>query len=331
MRFHDPWILGFIVLAIPLIMFAERRRLHSSFSFPSGKLIEPFRYTVKMRLARAVVFLRALAFALAIVALARPQVVVEEFKTSTEGVDIVLALDTSTSMLAEDFKGDGKRLNRFDVTREVVKDFIERRKDDRMAIVAFAARPYTVCPLTFDHQWLSENLDRVTVGMIEDATAVGSAIAASLSRLKETHAKSKIVILVTDGVNNAGKITPLTAAESAKALAIKIYAVGVGSKGPVPYPVKDQFGRVFYQNISIDLDEKTLQEIADLTNGKYYRATDTETLRKIYGEIDRLEKTTIEHTGYREYKELFGYFLIGALAFLLFEIILLNTVFIRIP
>jgi Ca-activated chloride channel family protein len=222
-------------------------------------------------------------------------------------------------------------MNRFDVVKEVVKEFIRKRKDDRIGMVAFAARAYTACPLTADYDWLYENLDRVKVGMIEDATAVGSAMASSLNRLRTSKTKSKVVILLTDGVNNAGNISPLVAAEAAKALKIKIYTIGVGTKGLVPYPFKDHWGRTVYQDIQIDMDEESLKRIADITGGKYYRATDTETLRKIYSEIDRLEKSNIEHLGYREYSELFHYFLIPGLIILALEALLSNTVFRKVP
>jgi len=331
MTFNNPLVFLLIPLSIPILFIAGRKRSHPVFSFPSARLIEGMRPTLKQRMMNGLILMRAVTLLLIIVALARPQVIIEEFKTFTEGVDIVMALDTSTSMLAEDFKAAGRRVNRFDVTREVVEDFINKRKNDRLSMIAFAARPYTVCPLTFDHQWLLENLERVSVGMIEDATAVGSAIAASLNRLKASKAKSKIIILVTDGVNNAGKITPLTAAEAAKALKIKIYTIGVGSKGKVPYPFKDHFGRTVYRSINIDLDEATLKKIAAMTGGKYYHAADTKTLKAVYDEIDKLEKTKIEHTGYRDYRELYGNFLIPGLLLLLCELFLANTVLMRIP
>jgi Ca-activated chloride channel family protein len=197
--------------------------------------------------------------------------------------------------------------------------------------VAFAARAYTVCPLATDYSWLDENLDRVSVGMMEDATAIGSAIATSVNRLRNSKTKSRIVILLTDGVNNAGTISPLVAAETAKAFKVKVYTIGVGSKGLVPYPLKDVYGRTVYKNIPIEMDEDILKKIAEITGAKYYRAADTETLRRIYEDINRLEKSNIEHFGYRETEELFLYFLIPGILMLLIEILLANTVFLRIP
>jgi len=330
--FRDPAVLLLAcLLPIMLIMMLKWKSHGSAFVFSSQELVKDLKPTIRIRLRKTPALLRALAIALFIVALARPQSVMEGTKTVSEGVDIVLVLDTSTSMLAEDFTIGRARINRYDVVKEVVKDFVKKRKDDRIAMVAFAGRAYTVCPLTTDYPWLNENLDRVKVGMIEDATAIGSAVASAVSRLQTSKTKSKIIILLTDGVNNAGTISPIVAAEAAKAFKIKIYTVGVGSKGLVPYPLKDEFGRTVYQNIPIEIDEEVLKKIADVTGGKYYRATDTDSLRKIYDEINHLEKSNIEHLGYREYGELFEFFLIPGLLFLALEIFLANTLFLKIP
>lgn len=329
--FKDPWVLLFL-LAIPIaIVLAGLRKTESAFIFSSDELLKEVKPTMRQRLRRLPVILRSLALCLAIVALARPQSMLEGTKTISEGVDIVLTLDTSTSMLAEDFRIGQRRVNRFEIVRQVVKEFIQKRKDDRIGMVAFAARAYTVCPLATDYAWINENLDRVNIGMIEDATAVGSAIASSSNRLRTSKTKSKIIILLTDGVNNAGTISPLTAAEAARALGIKIYTIGIGSRGLVPYPFKDPYGRTVYQNIPIDMDEEILKKVADITGGKYYHATDTDTLRKIYDDINKLEKSAIEHFGYREYSELFFYFLLPALIILMLEILLSNTVFMKVP
>lgn len=334
MIFHDPRVFLSICLLPALIVLWRllRHRMDSYFRFSTGELISGIRPTFKQKISDSMMWLRVLALILSVFALARPQLVIEESATTTtEGVDIVLVLDTSTSMLGEDFRVAGQRRNRFDVIREVVKDFIDERRDDRMGIVAFAGRAYTVAPLTMDHQWLEDNLDRVNVGMIEDATAIGDALATAVNRLKTSKAKSKVVILLTDGINNAGKITPLTAAEAAKAFKIKVYTIGVGTKGLVPYPMKDYFGNTIYQNIRIDIDDAALEKIASLTGGKYYRATDTEVLKTVYAQINALEKTKITKAGYREYEELFGDFLIPAILVLLLEILLTNTVLVRVP
>lgn len=322
------WLLALIPILVIILL---RRRSEASFTFSSDELVSDLKPTLRIRLGKLPVLLRAIALGLIIFALARPQTILEGMKTVSEGVDIVLTLDTSTSMLAEDFRIGSNRVNRFDIVKEVVKEFIQKRKDDRIALVAFAARAYTVCPLSTDYSWLNENLDRVKVGMIEDATAVGSALASSVNRLRTSKTKSRVIILLTDGVSNAGTISPLVAAEAAKALKIKIYTIGVGTKGLSPYPLKDQFGRTVYKNIPIEMDEDSLKKIADLTGGKYFLASNTEALRSIYDEINRLEKSNIEHFGYTEYSELFYRFLIPALIILLLEILLSNTVFLRVP
>jgi Ca-activated chloride channel family protein len=299
--------------------------------FSSGDLLGKPKASLKLRLSRNLVYLRPAAAVLLVLALARPQTPVADSKVQSEGIDIVLAIDCSTSMLAEDFRLGGERQNRLEVVKSVVKDFIMGRKNDRIGIVVFASRAYTVCPLTLDYGWLLDNLERVKTGLVEDGTAIGSGIATSLNRLRDSKAKSKVIILLTDGRNNTGDISPLTAAEAAKALKIKIYTIGAGSKGPVPYPVKDFFGNTVYQPVQIDIDEDTLIKIADMTGGRYFRATDTESLRKIYKEIDGLEKTAIEEKGYLEYNELFGMFAVAALLLLLAEIILSNTLLRKIP
>ncbi|MDD3905197.1 MAG: VWA domain-containing protein [Candidatus Omnitrophica bacterium] len=329
--FRYPSVLFLIILVPVLLVFLLRRRGEPAFSFPARELVEGIKPTLRARMSKSPAFLRAAALFFIILAFARPQSVLEGTKTVSEGVDIVLALDTSTSMLAEDFTLKGRRVNRFDVVRDVVKEFIQKRKDDRIGMVAFAARAYTVCPLTTDYGWLNENLDRVTVGMIEDGTAVGSALASSCNRLRTSKTKSKIIILLTDGVNNAGTISPVMAAEAAKALGIKVYTICVGRKGLSPYPFHDAYGRKVYQNIPIEIDEEVLKRIAGITGGKYYLASDAETLRKIYDDINKLEKSVIEHFGYKEYSELFYIFLIPAVILLLLEVLLANTIFMRVP
>ena len=329
--FKDPWVISFTVLVPLMVLAAKSRRTDPVFTFPSDELIGKMKPTLRQLLSGITIFLRAFSAALVILALARPQSVLEGAKTVSEGVDIVLALDTSTSMLAEDFREGSRRVNRFNVVRDVVKEFIAKRKDDRIGMVAFAARAYTVCPLAADYAWLNENLDRVYVGMIEDATAVGSALASSVNRLRTSKTKSRIVILLTDGVNNAGTISPLVAAEAARALGIKVYTIGVGTKGLVPYPLKDVYGRTVYKNIPIEIDEDVLRKIADITGGKYYLASNTEALRKIYDDINRLEKSNIEHFGYRQTSELFADFLLPALMLFGMEILLANTLLMKVP
>lgn len=330
-QFRDSWVFIFFLVLPFLIPVVRRIRARPSFIFPSQDLLVGLKGTMKARLSKYLILLRVTGLIFLLLALARPQEVLEDVKTISEGVDIVLAIDTSTSMLAEDFKLNGRRTNRFEIVREVVRDFIRKRKDDRIGIVAFAARAYTVCPLTTDYEWLFENLDRIRVGMIEDATAIGSALSTSLNRLRTSKTKSRIIILLTDGVNNAGTVSPPVAAEAAKALKMKVYTIGVGTKGLVPYPMRDAYGRTVYQNIPIEIDEALLTKVAETTGGKHYLASDTETLKRIYDEINTLERSNIEHRGYREYTELFPNFLITGLVILALELLLANTVFLRVP
>ncbi len=330
MFFHDPWILILLPFTLIFILYADRRA-KPSIRFPSGHLLTNLRHTLKVTLSKNIAILRLMAVSFMIFALSRPQSPIEESKIQTEGIDIVLAIDCSTSMLAEDFKMPGGRRNRLEVVKEVVRDFIKGRANDRIGIVAFAARAYTVCPLTLDYGWILHNLDRIKIGIIEDGTAIGSGIASSLNRLKDTKSKGKIIVLLTDGRNNAGNISPLTAAEAAKALGVKIYTIGVGTKGLAPYPMKDFFGNTVYRPIEIEIDEDTLMKIASKTEGVYFRATDAESLRGIYKQIDKLEKSPIEETEYLEYKELFPVFLIPGFILLFLEIILSNTILRNIP
>ncbi|MFC1709961.1 VWA domain-containing protein [Candidatus Omnitrophota bacterium] len=331
MVFKDIWILLFVPVAIVLGYIVKNSMASASIRFSSGELLKGARLTWKILLAKNLIYLRVAAIVLFILALARPRVPLEETWIETEGIDIVLAVDCSGSMLAEDFTIANKRYNRLAVVKDVVEDFIRGRKSDRIGIIAFAARAYTVCPLTLDYDWLIQNLERVEIGAIEDGTAVGSAIGSSLNRLKDTQAKSKIVILLTDGVSNTGKISPLTAAEAAKALGIKIYTIGAGKKGPVPYPMRNVWGRKVYQNVEMDIDEDVLRKISQETNAKYFRATDTKSLKQIYKEIDELEKTQIEEKGFQEYREMFTLFLIAGLVIILLEVILSNTILRKLP
>lgn len=331
MTFRDPWVLISLPVIAAFIFYIRRKERKAGLRFSSTELLNGLKVSLRSRMSRNLIFIRMASLVLIIFALARPQLALQESKIQTEGIDITMAIDCSTSMLAEDFQLNGKRENRLTVVKEVVKDFIEGRPNDRIAIVAFSARAYTVCPLTLDHGWLLENLGRIYAGMIEDGTAIGYGIASALNRLKDTKAKDKVVVLLTDGRNNTGKISPISAAEAAKTLKIKVYTIGAGTKGLAPYPVKDLFGNTVYQPIRIDIDEDALIKIANITNAKYFRATDTQSLKEIYKEIDRLEKTPMEEKGYLEYKELFPDFLISGMILLVLEIILGNTIFRKIP
>jgi Ca-activated chloride channel family protein len=244
----------------------------------------------------------------------------------------VLGLDVSGSMQALDFQIDNQRVNRIEVVKSVVSKFIEERPNDRIGLIAFAAAPYLVSPLTLDHDWLQQNLERVTTAVAgDDGTAIGSAIAASVNRLRTTNAKSKVVILLTDGMNNTGKISPVAAAEAAKALGVKIYTIGVGVRGMAPIPVKDESGRMHLIMDKVDVDEKTLQTVASETGGMFYRATDTDSLEKIYDQINRLEKTAQTVQKFEHYEELYSWALIPAAVILALGLLLQHTRFRRLP
>ncbi len=331
MVFKDPFVLLLIPVILTLLYFFERRRRPESVRFSSKQLVTQLPVSWKVRLRNLPVILRGIVLALFLVALAGPRSVLKQTIHESEGIDIVLAIDASGSMAAEDFTLGGQRYNRLDVVKNVVQEFIANRSGDRIGLVTFAALAYTVCPLTTDHAWVTTNLEHIRLGMIADGTAIGSGINSSLARLKNSEAKSKVIILLTDGVNNAGEVDPLTAARAAQALGVKIYTIGAGAQGFAPFPVQDVFGRKVYQQVRIDIDEKLLQGIAQATGGKYFRATDTESLRTIYGAIDALEKTRIKQTGYFEYDELFTRVLLAALMVLFIELVLSNTLLLKIP
>ena len=332
-RLANPLILLALLVIPPLVYFVRRfdAKTRGSFRFSNKDLVIGFRSSFRLRLSRNVIYLRAISLGLLIIAAARPQAMIEETRIYVEGIDIVLAIDVSSSMRAMDFEMHGQRVDRLEAVKYVVKDFIKKRPNDRIGMVAFSALAYTICPLTLDHQWLEKNLERVNIGMIEDGTAIGSAITASLNRLKDSETKEKIIILLTDGRNNAGNISPLAGAEAARALGVSIYAIGAGTKGLAPYPVKDMFGNTVLQPVEIEIDDKLLQEIADVTGGMFFRATDMASLENIYNEIDKLEKTPIEETGYNIYRELFVFFLIPALCLIILEALIANTYLRRIP
>jgi Ca-activated chloride channel family protein len=259
---------------------------------------------------------------LTILALARPQLQNTVVERNAEGIDIVLALDLSTSMRAEDLKP-----NRFDAAKTVATEFIDKRTSDRIGLVAFAAKSFTVCPPTLDYDLLKKLLEDVQMGVIEDGTAIGMGLATSVNRLKESIAESKVIILLTDGQNNSGEIDPVTAADLAASFGIKVYTIGAGTRGTAPYPIDDPiFGRR-YQNVRVDIDEEMMQRVADITGGKYYRATDTESLLSIYGEIDELERTKVEEVIYTENEDLYLDFLLPGIALLLLGLMFERSVF----
>lgn len=273
--------------------------------------------------ARHILFvIEMCALALLIIALARPQSSSKSQKINVEGIDIVLTIDLSSSMLAQDLKPD-----RLEAAKNISADFVKGRPEDRMGLVVFASETFTQVPLTTDHGMLLNMMKELKCGMLEDGTAIGDGLASSVSRLKDSEAISKVVILLTDGDNNAGSIDPATAAEMAKLFGIRVYTIGVGTIGTAPYPVQTPFGGIQYQQIPVTINEPLLQQIADETGGKYYRATSNEKLEQIYDEIDQLERSKIEINEFTRVHEEFLPFVLIGLALLLLGFILKNTVF----
>jgi len=325
-RLASPAMLVWLLLVIVTVAWGRRRRRGTpAIRFPSLAVLRAASPGDAARRRLVLQGLRLGALALLALALARPQLGSVETRVHREGVDIVLAVDVSGSMLAEDFTLEGRRANRLDAVKAVVRDFVRGRPDDRIGLVLFAARPYTQAPLTLDHGWLLQHLERARVGMIEDGTAVGSALATATNRLRASTAPSRFVVLLTDGVSNAGTITPQTAAEAAAALGIKVYTVGAGSEGMAPYPVKDFFGNTVYRPVPVEIDEKTLRAVAERTGGRYFRATDTTALRAIYAEIDRAEKAPVETPQLEEWREAYPWLVWPALLLLLSEVVLART------
>ncbi|MDX1670842.1 MAG: VWA domain-containing protein [Balneolaceae bacterium] len=257
-----------------------------------------------------------LAFILIVLALARPQYKNTTVERNAEGIDIVMVLDISTSMKAEDLKP-----NRFEAARNVALDFIDKRVSDRLGLVAFARKSFTVCPPTLDYSLVNQLLRDLEMGIIEDGTAIGMGLATAINRLKESPAESKVIILLTDGQNNSGEIDPVTAADLAVTYGIKIYTIGAGTRGTAPYPVSDPILGTRYQNVRVDIDEEMLTKIADMTKGEYFRATDTESLRQIYDQINQLEKTEIEELIYTDYQDLYLRFLIPGFLLLILSVV----------
>lgn len=329
-RFADPWLL-ILLFVVPLMVFYELKKMGiSRIRFSSLETLKSLKPARSLAWRRVLLVMRCAAMSLLIMALARPQSGTTSTEIITEGVDIMLCLDTSGSMNALDFQLENKRVNRLQVVKKVVDEFIRGRQNDRIGMVVFAEEAFTQCPLTLDYGVLLSFLDRLEIGMAGDTTAIGSALATCVKRLKDLKSKSKIIILLTDGRNNTGTISPATAADIAKTHGIKVYTIGVGTEGEAPFLVDSLFGKHYvYQKV--DLDEETLKEIARKTGGRYFRATNTEALKTIYQQIDKMEKTEAKVKEYMEYDELFMYFLIPALCLIVIEILLANTRFMKIP
>ena len=331
-RFLQPEWLWLLALLPVVMMLRGRRGPVATIEFSDVGLAREVARRSRARIGGWVWLLPLLAAALMIVGLARPQRGHSRTEVTANGIDIVLGLDVSGSMQALDFLVDGRRVNRIEVVKSVVSKFIEERPNDRIGLIAFAAAPYLVSPLTLDHDWLQQNLERVSTAVgNEDGTAIGSAIAAGVNRLRTTNAKSKVMILLTDGMNNTGKISPLAAAEAARALGVKIYTIGVGVRGMAPIAVKDQAGNTHLVMDKVDVDEKTLEAVARETGGTFYRATDTDSLHKIYEQINRLEKTALTVQKFEHYDELYSWALIPCVAFLGLGLGLQHSRFRRLP
>jgi Ca-activated chloride channel family protein len=327
MTFAQPYWLGLLAL-LPAVgwwsWYTARRRKGMQFSASASA--EAAGTTLRARLKGLPGLLRMGGLALAVLALARPQernVVQERY---AEGVDIMMVLDTSTSMRAEDFQP-----NRFEAARQVGADFIRGRTSDRVGLIVFAAKAYTQAPLTLDYDFLTEMLNEVNVGVIEDGTAIGTALAMAVNRLKDTEAESKVVILLTDGQNNRGELSPETAAEVARTMGVRVYSIGVGQHGEAPFPTNSPFSGRSTRMVPIEIDEDMLKAVADMTGGKYFRATNNRALREIYDEIGELEKTRIEERVYTDYEERYAEFLFPGLGLLVLSVLLSTTLFRKFP
>ena len=327
MTFGQPfWLLLLaIVPALVAWYFRKHRKATADIRFSTLRAFAHVKPGLRERLRHIPFILRMIAIAAVIIALARPQSISRGEDVTTEGIDIVLVLDISTSMLAEDFQP-----NRIGAAKEVAQKFVDGRKHDRIGLVIFAGQSFTQCPMTLDYRVLKNLLRVVKPGMVEDRTAIGLALAQGVNRLKESKVKSRVMVLLTDGQNNAGEIDPVTAAQIAQTFGVRVYTVGVGTRGEAPYPVSTSFG-IRYQMMPVDIDEKMLGMIAEMTGGKYFRATNNRALEEIYREIDRLEKSRIEVRSYRSVTELFYGWAWLALGCMVLAAVLSYTVWRKIP
>ena len=339
LSFAHPWLL-LLLLALPLIAHLRGQRGRAAaLLFSSTNVL---RGLGKASASRTGKILRAMVFlslAIFIIALARPRLGKSLTQIEASGIDIMIVLDVSGSMLIKDFTVGGDRATRVDAAREVTRKFIEGRPNDRIGIIAFAGRPYVVSPMTLDHDWLLQNLDRVKVGLVEDGTAIGSASAAAANRLNDKGSKSRAIVLLTDGENNAGKVPPTTAAEAIKALKIKLYAIGAGINGIAPAPVPDRrggfltdlSGNYLYQNQPVHFNEAGLKEMAQIAGGKFFRATDTQSLEQIFADIDQLEKSTVTVKKFQQYRDLFPACIMVGCGLLIAQILLGQTIWKKLP
>ena len=317
-----------LLLVIPIVILVwyifKNSSIYSTIIFSDTKLLRN-KKTIKQTLRHLPYLLKVIAFSLLVIAISRPQSSTNWEESTTEGIDIVLAMDISGSMLAEDLKP-----NRLESSKNVAMDFISKRINDRVGLVIFSGESFTQCPLTTDHSVLINLFKDVKSGMVDDGTAIGMGLATAVNRLKDSKAISKVIILLTDGVNNSGMVPPLTAAEIAEKFGIRVYTIGVGTEGSAPYPFQTPFG-IQYQDVEVKIDEETLQDIATLTNGKYFRATNNTSLKEIYKDIDALEKSKIEVTEFHKRAEKFMPFALWALILIVISFILQITYLKQIP
>jgi Ca-activated chloride channel homolog len=331
MTLRYPLILLLLLLVPALVYLRHSRRRKIPLRFSDGSAVTQLPVSWAVAIQPVLPALYALGLIALIIAAARPQRGLAESRVRTEAVDIVLLVDVSTSMRAEDFETANSTLNRLDAAKTVIERFIKDRPDDRIGMVAFSAMPYAVSPLTLDHGWLIQQMQRLETGMLEDGTAIGDAIASAVNRLRDSGAKSKVVILLTDGMNNRGALSPENAAQAAKALNIKVYTVGAGSTGMVRMPVTDPFGGRQYVQQPSEIDEQTLTRIADITGAMYFRAADFKGLEDVYRQIDKMEKTEVNIDQYTYFEERFMPWLVMALVLLGLERILSLTRLGRLP
>jgi Ca-activated chloride channel family protein len=330
-HFQHPSVL---LLLVPLVLFAwwlGRAGRPSAVAHSNTELVRELAKTRRTRWGRLLPLVRWLSAALFVLALARPNIEHRHAEVHSSGVDIMLAIDVSGSMQAQDMVRPGGRSSRLDAAKEVVARFVGDRESDRIGLVAFAGQPYLVSPLTMDHDWLLQRLGALDASQVGDGTAIGSALASGVRRLDAQQAKSKILVLLTDGQNNAGKIAPAAAAEAAKALGVKVYTIGIGSSGEALVPITDEHGQEQLVKAKVDVDEASMKRVAELTGGSFYRATDTQSLREVYAAIDRAEKTTRTLKAFTTHDERFAWFALPGLLLLVSELGLSATRFRRVP
>lgn len=331
LRFQDPAMLWLLLLLPVLAYWWGNKGKIPSLKFPTLAVGQLVGRKTKSRIGGFFLLIRLLALTLLILALARPQQGKSTTEIEASGIDIMLVIDASPSMLSLDFKLDGNQVDRLTVVKKVIRSFIQERPNDRIGLVGFAGDAYLVSPLTLDHDWLQKRMDQINPGDLGQATAIGSGLIAGINRLESKKSKSRIIILLTDGVNNAGSVTPPMAAEVARSLGIKIYAIGAGIEGEAPMPVRGPFGGQRIEMVKVEIDEPMLKNISQKTGGLYFRATDTESLKKIYAEINQLEVSKRSIRKQDNYKELFATFLIPAVVLLLLELTLSQTLYRRVP